>query len=279
MIDSQAKYNFFIKLAQKVKEVSCLEITPVISFEYSGETRRESIRQNRIFARKVMEAFNNFAIRLFPSDLFKEEDLSIFWELYDFLPDKVEKATVIIDVSNSSIDFVINNVEAIIRQSNVKKIILAGESLKDSQKLDTGLGFTRSANTHLSNFNRIKRKFPSTPFGYADFTITDKVQSSIDIDSEKGFLHYPFIKYTTEDGDLCTFTARNRGNYEQYRELCQRVTNEIGSFLSSHCGSCTFTKDVAMGNQHESFKAGGTWKYRMIAHHITTVSNLINTGD
>ncbi|WP_172202039.1 hypothetical protein [Campylobacter sp. RM16188] len=278
LIDYQAKYNFFIKLSEKAKEANLKDIVPVISFEYSLRTRRESIRQNRIFARKIIEAFDDFAIRLFQSDLFKQEDLDIFWELYDFLPDGIEKATVIMDVSNSNMDYVINNIEEITKQCNVKKIILAGESLKDSQKADTEFSFARLKNIHLSNFNVINNKFSGIALGYADFTITDKIQSSIDIDGDKGFLYYPFIKYATEDGNLCTFTANNRGNYEQYKELCQKIVNEIRNFSTLHCETCAFIKDV-VSDKIESFKSGNIWKHRMIAHYIVTMSNLINNDD
>ncbi|MBE3021891.1 beta family protein [Campylobacter sp. 7477a] len=277
LTDHQVKYNFFLELSSKVKEAGCNDITPVISFDYSHETKMDSIRQNRVFARKIMQSFDNFAIRLFSSDLFKKEDLDIFWELYDFLPDKIEKATLIIEVSSSSIDYVIKNIEEITTQSNIKNIILAGESFADSQKFDTELGYTRSKNIHLLNFNKIKKRFSNTSFNYADFTITDKIQSSIDIDSEKGFLYYPFIKYTTEDGNLCTFTASNRGNYEQYGELCKKIIEQVRNFSVSHCDTCDFINSIASKSINDGFKAGSVWKYRMIAHYITTMRNLINT--
>ncbi len=270
------KFDFFIKLNDIIKKKSLHPFTPVISFDYSHDTRRESYKQNISFAKKIIDHFDNFAIRIFTDSFFKDDDYNLLWQLYDFLPQEMEqKATLIIDIDKSTEKLSMDTIGELEKEGvKIKKIILSGEVLKNNDRLSTPFTYDRLHNKHLERFKIIVDSFrDKSIFNYSDYTLVDKIPSKIELEPDQGFLYYPFIKYTTEDGNICMFTADNKGDYKQYKELCEKVIREIRSFDEKHCSTCSFIKDVADG-KIEKFKAGSTWKYRMITHHITSMAKL-----
>ncbi|ALV24569.1 putative protein (beta protein domain) [Campylobacter iguaniorum] len=271
------KYNFFEKLNEIAIEKEYKQIVPVISFDYFYDTQRKSNKENIEFFKKITNKFNKFAIRIYSNNIFKNNDNLLLWQLYDFMPDIMNNAIFIMDIDNSTIDYAKDTIKEINSEFDINKIIFAGEVLKNTPRIKTDFSYDRLSNKHLDNFNILKKSLDSLNLDieYADFTLTDKIPSKIDIDPDKGFLYYPFIKYTTEDGKICMFSAGEKGKYEQYLDLCKNIIKEIRTFDILHCKACDFINDVANGNKN-NFKAGATWKYRMIAHHITSMSHIFS---
>lgn len=271
------KYNFFEKLNEIAIEKECEQIVPVISFDYFYNTQRKSNKENIEFFKKITNKFKKFAIRIYSNNIFKNNDNSLLWQLYDFMPDAMNKAILIIDIDNFTIDYAKDTIKEINNEFTINKIIFVGEVLKNTPRIKTDFSYDRLSNKHLENFNILKKDLDDLDLDieYADFTLTDKIPSKIEIDPDKGFLYYPFIKYTTEDGKICMFSAEEKGNYHQYQTLCEKIIEEIRGFNTLHCKACEFIQQVARGDK-DKFRAGATWKYRMIAHHITSLSNLFS---
>lgn len=278
--NAETKYHFFIELQKHFESKDLKSFIPVVSFDYSYGSQRESYKENMKFSKKIISHFNEFAIRLFSDSSFKTNDIDLITQIYVFLGDDIQdKCTIIVDTDLHTTNEVIPTIEEISQDYKLKKLVIAGEAFETQNKTKTEYACNRIRNHHLRRYEHLKevlktKNILETEIDYADYTLLDKIQSKIEVDVEKGFAYYPFIKYTTEDGNLCMFTADKAGSYEQYEELCQRVKEKIRKFSSSHCETCTFINDVASGVDGLKYKGGGVWKHRMIAHHITTLSML-----
>jgi hypothetical protein len=275
--NSENKYNFFLLIKNMFKKNNYKGFTPVISFDYSHATPRKSYKENINFAKQIIKNFDDFAIRIYSDYSFKNDDYNLLWQLYDFLPEEMEKrATLIIDLDSFTMDLGYNTIKEIRQDFKIKDVILAGEVLKDNSRVGTSYSCDRLSNKHLEQYQYFLKAFESKDikFSYADFTLVDKIPSKIELGPEQGFLYYPFIKFTTEDAKICMFTADEKGRYEQYQELCKRVINEIRGFSKEHCKTCSFIYQVATTTDPTSisYKGGSVWKHRMITHHITALT-------
>lgn len=278
---AQDKFDFLITLEQYFTSKGYMPFIPVISFDYNYSSQRESYKENIKLVKKISDHFSNgFAFRIFSDSSFKNEDKDLISQSYAFLDEDItEKCHLIIDCDKN----IFTEAIPVIRELHddgyhIKNIILAGEAYNGSIRIETGIFCDRIGNAQIKRVENIKTQLALNDIhidsiNYADFSLLEKIQSKIEVDPDKGFLYYPFIKYTTEDGNLCMFTADTKGNYHQYEELCRRVRANIHTFSDTHCDSCKFISDVAAGNI-ENFKAGSTWKHRMIAHHITALAML-----
>lgn len=275
---AEEKFNFFLNLKKYFKVHYFREFEPVISFDYSYGSQKESYKENIKFVKKIMNHFDNFSIRIFSDYVYKNNDIDLINQIYTFLGDEIEDiCTLIIDTDEHTTSLVLSTVESILADYKIKNIILCGEAFTPFNRNTTAYQCSRIENHHLKRMKYFKEKFDnkdiSVPLNYADYSLLDKIPSKVEIEEGKGFLYYPFIKYTTEDGNLCMFTADHKGDYSQYQELCKRVKLEIKTFSTAHCSTCKFIDDVAE-DKINKYKSGGTWKHRMVAHHITAVSKL-----
>ena len=272
-------FNFFINLESYFKVNGFKEFKPIISFDYSYGSQKESYKENIKFVKKIMNHFDNFAIRIFSDYGYKNNDIDLINQIYTFLGDEIEdKCELIIDTDEFTTNEVSPTIESILEDNSIKNIILVGEAFSPFDRSNTSYQCSRIRNHHLKRLKYFKNIFKDknivTPLSYADYSLLDKIQSKVEIEEGKGFLYYPFIKYTTDDGNLCMFTADKKGDYIQYQELCRRVKLEIKKFSTTHCSSCGFINDVAE-DKIDKFKSGSTWKHRMVAHHITAISKLL----
>lgn len=281
MENSEDKIEFFKTLDAYFKTEKFKDYIPVISFDYNYRTKKKSYKENISFINLIIENFDSFALRLFTNaDTYLDDDFALIKEMYNTFKDYdfKNKVTFIFDVDKTNISKVSETLNFILSKHKIIKLILVGEAYNNKSRMRTTYNFDRIKNHHLERVENLKKEFLSNidQVEYADFALLDKIPSKIEIDPEKGFLYYPFIKFTTEDGNLCMFTADEKGNYEQYQELCKRIIHEMRTFSTAHCSTCQFINDVAAGD-HSKFKAGATWKYRMIAHHITSMSELFKS--
>lgn len=278
---AQDKFNFLLTLEQYFISKGYMPFIPVISFDYSYASQRESYKENIKMVKKISAHFTDgFAFRVFSDSSFKNEDKDLISQSYAFLDeDIIEKCYLIIDCDKQTFSDTLPLIKELYDDEfPIKNIILAGEAYNGSIKKETEILCGRIENIQLKRVQYIKTQLSLhdihiDSINYADFSLLEKIQSKIEIDPDKGFLYYPFIKYTTEDGNLCMFTADTKGNYQQYEELCRRVMANIHSFSVTHCDTCQFISDVAAGSI-DSFKAGSVWKHRMITHHITALAML-----
>ncbi len=268
------KHEFFLKIKNIFIE-NKIYFTPVISFDYSYENEKKDYKENIRFLKKMLKDFDKLAIRVFSNDIFKNNDEVLLSQIYDFLGDELSNKdiTLILEVSKTNKSKILDILKEITLEYTINRITLAGEAFNNDTRQYTVYGYDRIKNTHLLNFLELKQNI-AIDFIYADYTLVDKIPNKIDIDPQKGFLYYPFIKFTTDDGNLCYFSANEKGNYHQYKDLCSLVISKITNYSINHCLTCKFINDVSLGNC-EKFKAGGTWKYRMIAHHITTMADYL----
>lgn len=276
MDNADDKMDFFKGLESYFRAEQFKQFIPVISFDYNYRSRKKSYRENIAFALLIVEHFDNFALRLFTDLSFKDDDILLLKDMYEALGnyDFENRMTLIFDIDKSNTDEVSDTIDFILSKHPIKKIILAGEAFNNPSRTRTSYKYDRIKNHHLlrvKNLQTLLSVENVKSVEYADFALLDKIPSKIEIDPDKGFLYYPFIKFTTDDGNMCMFTADEKGKYEQYQELCKRIVKEIKKFSINHCSTCKFIDDVANGD-HSKFKAGSTWKYRMIAHHITEMS-------
>jgi len=272
--DGYEKYNMFKELNDLANSNGCKDFIPIISFGYNHPTERKSNKENIKFAKKIIENFDNFAIRIYSNYSFRSDDYNLLWQLYDFFGDEItRRATLIFDIDNFTMEYTYKLIKEIQDEFYIKHIVLAGEVLKGNDREYLNEPYDRLSNKHLERYKYFLNTFngETLDIDYADFTLTDKIPSKLEIDPEKGFSYYPFIKFTTEDAKLCMFTANEKGDYSQYKDLCEEVVKGIRGFSSEHCKTCKFIQDVANGEKLK-FKAGSTWKYRMIGHHITALS-------
>lgn len=267
------KYELFLE-AKNIFEAKDCTFVPVISFDYSYDSEKKSYRENIKILKKIMKTFDNFALRIFSNDTFRKNDEILISQIFDFLGDELEEKniTVIIDINKKNRTYALEILDETIYEYNINQITLIGEAFNNDSRAPTANTYDRIKNHHLINFNNFKN-FTDKKLVYGDYTLVDKIPNKIEIDPLKGFLYYPFIKFTTEDGNMCYFSAKERGNYHQYQGLCDLVIKEIREYSEEHCTTCKFIKDVAEG-KITKFKTGATWKYRMIAHHVTTMSKL-----
>ncbi|MGM0520448.1 MAG: beta family protein [Campylobacterota bacterium] len=274
LTDPKSKVNFFKELKQYFDDEKFTLFTPVISFDYSYSTEQETDKNNLKYVNLLLKAFNKIAIRVFAYPLNRKDDFRLLNTIFALLDeDELENITLIIDTDQIPESEILDAAEIAINE-NANKIILAGEAFNYSNKFRTSYQCGRIKNKHLSYYKDLVEKIDYQKVAYADFTLLEKVQPTLDIDPDKGFAYYPFIKYTTEDGNLCMFTADERGKYYQYKDLCDRVIYNIDNYNKSHCDACTFIYEVTIGEKSR-YKAGATWKHRMIAHHITVMSTLV----
>jgi hypothetical protein len=278
--NADTKYNFFLHIETYFKSKKFKEFSPVISFDYTYGNQRESYKENIKFVKKIINHFSTFAIRIFSDSSFKKDDIDLINQIYSFLGDEIQgKCTIIIDTDNHTVNEVIPVIKEITEEYSINQLIFAGEAFLIKNRSSTSYECSRINNHHFKRVKSFTQTFSDKDISvgsinYADYTLLDKIQSKIEIDPEKGFSYYPFIKYTTEDGNLCMFTADNKGDYEQYSELCIRIKKNIKHFSREHCTACAFIDDIALGIDGLKYKAGGTWKYRMISHHITSLAML-----
>ncbi|MCG3662543.1 beta family protein [Aliarcobacter butzleri] len=269
--DIENKHNLFLK----IKEIfhKNIDFTPVISFDYYYESEKKSYKENIKFFKKMMNDFDKLAIRIFANETFSSSDEILLSQIYDFLGDELENKhiTLIIEVSKKNKLEIFDLLKEITKEYKINQITLVGEAFNNDSRHSTKEVYDRIKNHHLINFLEIQKSFNSN-FVYADYTLVDKIPNKIEIDPEKGFLYYPFIKFTTEDGNMCYFSAESKGKYEQYKDLCTSIIKKITNYSLDHCSTCKFIKDVSNGTEYK-FRSGGTWKYRMIAHHISTMAD------
>lgn len=271
LVDVTNKYNFFLK----IKEIFDKNIyfTPVISFDYSYESEKKSYKENIKFFKKMLNDFDNLAIRIFANETFSSSDEILLSQIYDFLGDELEDKhiTLIVEVSKKNKSKIFDVLKEITEEYKINQITLVGEAFNNDSRHPTLDVYDRIKNHHLINFLEIQKSFDLN-FVYSDYTLVDKIPNKIEIDPLKGFLYYPFIKFTTEDGNMCYFSAESKGNYHQYQDLSKLVISKIKNYSVKHCSTCQFIEDVANGI-FPKFRAGSTWKYRMIAHHISTMAD------
>lgn len=265
------KHNFFLK----IKEIfdKNISFTPVISFDYYYESEKKGYKENIKFFKKMLNDFDNLAIRIFANETFSSSDEILLSQIYDFLGDELEDKhiTLIVEVSKKNKSKVLDLLKEITEEYKIDQITLVGEAFNNDSRHSTLDVYDRIKNHHLINFLEIKKSFDLN-FVYSDYTLVDKIPTKIEIDPNKGFLYYPFIKFTTEDGNMCYFSAKSKGNYNQYEDLSKLVISKIKHYSIEHCSTCKFIQEVANGTFHK-YRSGSTWKYRMIAHHISTMGN------
>ncbi|MDX4069151.1 beta family protein [Aliarcobacter skirrowii] len=269
--DIETKHKFFLEI-KKIFDKE-IDFTPVISFDYAYESEKKSYKENIKFFKKMLNDFDNLAIRIFANETFSSSDELLISQIYDFLGDELENKyiTLIIEVSKKNKSKVLSLLKEITEEYTINQITLVGEAFNNDSRHSTAEVYDRIKNHHLLNFLEIQKSLNSE-FVYADYTLADKIPSKIEIDPLKGFLYYPFIKFTTEDGNMCYFSAESKGRYEQYKSLCTSIIEKINNYSIEHCSTCKFIKDVSSGTI-DKFRAGSTWKYRMIAHHISTMAD------
>lgn len=279
--NAQNKFDFFEVLDDYFSKSKCKQFIPVISFDYSHSSQRESYKENIKFVKKISSYFTNgFAFRLFSDSSYKNQDKDLINQAYAFLDeDVIQKCYIIIDCDKHTFSEAIPLIKELTEDYPMNNVILTGEAFNGSNRKITPLPCDRIENLQLARVEYIKdniklQGLQVSHVHYSDFTLLEKIQSKIEIDPEKGFQYYPFIKFTTEDANQCMFTADSKGNYHQYEELCQRIRSNIKNFNPAHCEACAFIDDVASKKEDLKFKAGSTWKYRMIGHHITALAML-----
>lgn len=276
------KFNFYKSLKKYFDDNGYKMFIPVISFDYSNNPQNQSYKDNLKYAKNMIDHFKIVSFRLCSDATYKNDDLFLINNLTTLLYDKLENVTIIFDYENCKDEKIIQVVSEISMDIKLNQIILVGEAFKSLKRTKTDYLCDRIKNSLIDTFNNVKYRLNiqqnhQIPISYGDFTLVDKIPTSLDIDPEKGFLYYPFIKFTTEDGNLCFFTAKEKGNYEQYSELASSIVSKITNFQQNHCDACKFIYDIATNSNHGlKYKGGGVWKHRMIAHHITTMANVSN---
>jgi|GEM_PF-6312418 len=263
------KCNFFLKIKEVFKKD--IFFIPAVSFDYSYDNEKKSYKENIKFFKKMLKEFDNLAIRIFANNTFKNNDKALLSQIYDFLGDELENKniTIIIEVFNNNLIEILDILKEITSEYKINQITLLGEAFNNNSRKKTKEIYDRIKNYHLINFLELQ-KSSQLKFIYADYTLVDKIPTKID--TEQGFLYNPFIKFTTEDGNMCHFSAQEKGNYHQYKDLSRLIIEKVRNYSSEHCLSCKFIQDVEKGISNK-FKAGAVWKHRMIAHHITTMAN------
>lgn len=274
--DAESKFKFFLDLNNLFKSKNYKDFVPVISFDYSYGSQRQCFKENIKFAKKIIENFDKFSFRLFSDSAYRKDDMSLFDQINAFYDDEMEgKYSLIYDCNNGlSLNENKKVITTLYNDYKINEFILVDEAFSNAtqDRVGTDFQFDRVKNKHLKHFYQLKNEL-NYNLSYSDYTLVEKIQSKLEIDPDKGFLYYPFIKFTTEDGNLCRFAADEKGKYEQYGELCRRIKNEIRNFSSQHCDACDFINKI-VNNEDVKYKAGSTWKYRMIAHHIESISML-----
>ena len=278
--NSQSKFDFFKSLETYFKNKNYKNFIPIISFNYSHDTDTTNYKENLRFVRYITEYFDQFAFRIFSDSSYESNDEYLINSIYSLMGRKLLRASLIIDYEHSEFNKLIPLLKDISKECKIKTLIIAGEAFNNSIKnKHNAYGCGRIKNIHLSHFNNLKvtimkYKLAIDTIHYSDFSLLDKIQHKLEIKQDKGFLYYPFIKFTTEDGNMCMFTANEKGNYVQYEDLCSVVITNIKTFDPKHCSTCRFIHDIHNQVPSLKFKAGSVWKYRMIAHHITALSKL-----
>jgi len=270
--DAQKKYNFFIQLRKYFESKEYKPFTPVISFDYSHETQRKSFRDNIKLIRKIESNFEHFAIRIFSDATYISNDVDLLSQIFAFYDDELE-CDIILDTDKLTTQPSLDIVKNLTNEKIQNNLILIGECFFNEHRIKTDGMCDHIKNHHLERFNYFCNSVSGANLSYADYTLTTKIQSKLELEEGQGFLYYPFLNYTNSDGSMCKFTADTKGNYHQYQELCQRVIANVSDFSVSHCDTCRFIQDVA-NDDIEKFKSGGTWKHRMISHHITSMAHL-----
>lgn len=275
----EKKFDFFVLIQSYFLKKGFKAFTPVISFDYSYRSERRSNRQNIKLIRKIEEHFDNFAIRIFADYSYKNQDIDLLGQVYAFYDDDLaERCHLIFDIDQYTMEHAFNFSKELVEDNLTKNIILLGEPFNNKHRTKTEHKCDILDNLHIKRLKYFNEHIETDNiFQYGDFTITDKVQSKLVLEEGQGFLYYPFINYTTPDGNMCKFTASTRGNYEQYEDLCKTVVSKVKNFSSQHCKACKFINDVSNKLDGLKFKAGSTWKYQMISHHITMMSKLYQT--
>lgn len=271
-----SKFDFFVAIEDYFNSNGYKSFTPIISFDYNHKSIRSSIRKNIQFVKLIAEYFDNFAIRMFSDYSYKNDDINLADQVLSFYGDEIlERCHFIFDTDSDTFSHAFNFAKELEEDELFTNIILLGESFNNKSRLKRENQHDILENLQIKRVDYFKEHL-SDKFNieYADYTITDKIQSKIELEEGQGFLYYPFINYTIENGNQCKFTAAEKGNYEQYEGLCQDIIKEISNFSSSHCEACEFIQNIANGEDGLKFKAGATWKYRMIAHHITMMAKL-----
>jgi hypothetical protein len=271
-----SKFNFFVAIENYFKEKAYKDFTPVISFDYNYRSIRTSIRKNIKFVKLIAEHFDNFAIRMFTDYSYKNDDINLTDQLISFYGDEIlDRCHFILDTDSDTFSHAFNFTKELQEDELKMKVILLGVPFSNKSRLKRENQHDILENVQIRRVDYFREHLDDDfEIEYADYTIADKIPSKIELEEGQGFLYYPFINYTIDDGNQCKFTAAEKGNYDQYEGLCKDITEEISNFSISHCEACDFIKRVADKEKDIKFKAGATWKYRMIAHHITMMAKL-----
>lgn len=271
--DAQKKCDFFLQLKEYFTYQGYKPFTPVVSFDYSHETQRKSFRDNIKLVSKIGHEFGHFSIRIFSDSTYINSDADLLGQIFAFYDDELT-CDLIIDTDKTTTQSALDVVKNFTNTEMKNKIILIGECFFNEHRIKTDNKCDHIKNHHLERFRYFLENVPGANIAYGDYTLTTKYQSKLELEEGQGFMYYPFLNYTNSDGSMCKFTADTLGNYHQYQELCRRVIENIPDFSIEHCSTCKFIEDVA-NDLIDKFKSGGTWKHRMIAHHITSMARLI----
>jgi hypothetical protein len=244
-------------------------IIPVISFYYTSELK-ESKKNNIKFFKLIFKNYSNFAIRLFTDTTYIRDDLEMFENIFLFYEDELkERIYLILDINENSEKII----REILNNYKLEKIILSGDILNEN--------LTIKEKEENKNFNCTKiknlilKKAAELNCEYSDYTVVDKIPKYNDEEKIEGFILYkPYLNYTLKNGDICKFVSNKAGDMTEYKKLCKEIIN-YPNFNPNHCKTCNDIYKLAHGEDLK-YKAGATWKHRMITHHITTMVNLLN---
>lgn len=272
LLDEEMRFNFIKNIYTKSKAMG-MDPVPVISFYYLNGTKKEAFRENIRLVKRMEREFDEFVIRLYPNQAFGTADGELIMSLYDFYEDELcSKVTMIIDTTSISDKGIVDAINFIHNKMHIDGFVLVGETIKGVNGNKNGK-YKHLKNNHLERFNKIKKDCSDSFIEYGDFSILDKKPSPLEIDPDKGFAYFPYIKYTEPDGSICMFTAKEAGKYYQYKDVATNVSLHKG-FSKDHCPTCTFIQKVSAG-EVDKFKSGSVWKHRMITHHMVMMSELL----
>ncbi|WP_457561483.1 beta family protein, partial [Caminibacter pacificus] len=258
LLDPQKRFEFIQSFNDN--------IIPIISFHYTNNLK-ESKKNNIKFFKLIFKNYENFAIRLFTDTTYISEDKDIFENIMLFFEDEIkERSFLILDVNQKTK----KDINSIINY-NIKKTILINDILNNGshqKEIEKENFYCLEINNSLLSLSK------ELKCEYGDYTVVDKIPK-YEEDEKKGFILYtPYLYYTTKSGNICKFKGKKAGDMSEYKRLCTQIVHHP-DYEKDHCNTC---KDIFKLYKGEDikYKAGATWKHRMITHHITTMAELLN---
>ncbi|WP_281952020.1 beta family protein [Nitrosophilus kaiyonis] len=269
LIDPRNRIDFFVNFKKEYNN----NMIPILSFYYT-DNMKKSIKDNITVLNGLLNEFDEIGIRILTDKTFKKDDIEILENIDIFMNGILKKIYIILEFSQSTVNelkYFFDNFEI----DKFKKVIVTGEiHTADSFLENDELQCTLFKNKLLDLVHLLKEKYSSKQIEYGDYTVVDKINQFEDEVREGPVFYVPFLRWTTKHGDICKYTAQTVGNMEQYKDLCKLIIKHP-DFDQNHCSTCKDIYTLANGGDI-NYKAGGTWKHRMITHHITTMADYLD---